>query len=245
MNSKYFGNALDLFKFDLLTYLATVDSLDILYVGMITKPQPKELDPKYLTYEIGNKNKRLKVFLEERFAKNSKADVHEIEEYFKSMDINFMMTPDNGHTTEYFQDKSRQSYFDNVLNNIATLKNQSIIYFDPDVGADIGVTRRFRSNKELYIKGLDLARAKEKLRPTDYLGYFQHLGNTHYSIDKRISDIKDFFGEWSLIVGYARIQASIVLLLNSKKQYDDKHKKIREYFKNYDDLEHKEKIIIE
>ena len=72
MNSKYFGNALDLFKFDLLTYLATVDSLDILYVGMITKPQPKELDPKYLTYEIGDKNKKLKMFLEERFTKDSK-----------------------------------------------------------------------------------------------------------------------------------------------------------------------------
>lgn len=245
MNSKYFGNALDLFKFDLLTYLATVDSLDILYVGMITKPQPKELDPKYLTYEIGNKNKKLKMFLEERFAKTSKSDVYEIGEYFKSADIKFRVSPDNGQTTEYFQDKSREPYFDSVLSNITTLKNKSIIYFDPDVGADIGVTRRFRSNKDLYIKGLDLARVKEKLRPTDYLGYFQHLGNTHYSIAKRISDIKGIFGEWSLIVGYARIQASIVLLLNSKKQYDDKHKKIREYFKNYDDLEHREKIVIE
>jgi len=128
---------------------------------------------------------------------------------------------------------------------MATLKKQTIIYFDPDVGADIGVTRRFRSNKELYIKREHLLKIKEQLRPKDFIGYFQHLGNTHYSIDKRISDIKDAFGEWSLMVGYARIQASIVLLLNEKKQYQDKLEKIREYFKKYEGLEHKEKIIIE
>jgi len=245
MNSKYFGNALDLFKFDLLTYLATVDSLNIFYVGMITKPQPKELDPKYLTYEIGNKNHKLRTFLEDKFTKNPKSDVSEIEEYFKNMNIDFRMLADNDHTADYFQDSSRESYFDNVLNSITTLKKKSIVYFDPDVGSDIGVTRRFRSNKELYIKGLDLAKIKEHLRPADFIGYFQHLGNTHYSIDKRIVDIKNIFGEWSLMVGYSRIQASIVLLLNDKKQYEDKREKIKEYFKNYDDLEHKTKIIIE
>jgi len=115
MNSKYFGNALDLFKFDLLTYLASADTLDILYVGMITKPQPKELDPKYLTYEIGNKNKELKMFLEERFKKDSKSDVHEIVQYFQDMNINFRMFTENGLTTESFQDKIRESYFDSVL----------------------------------------------------------------------------------------------------------------------------------
>jgi hypothetical protein len=245
MNSKYFGNALDLFKFDLLTYLATADTLDILYVGMITEPQPKELDPKYLTYEIGNKNEELKMFLEERFKKDSKSDVHEIVKYFKNMNINFRMFTEDGLTTDSFQDKIRESYFDSVLNSMATLKKPTMIYFDPDVGADIGVTRRFRSNKELYIKGEHLVKTKEQLRPNDFIGYFQHLGNTHYSIDKRISDIKDAFGEWSLIVGYARIQASIVLLLNEKKQYQDKLEKIREYFKKYEDLKHKEKIIIE
>jgi hypothetical protein len=245
MNSKYFGNALDLFKFDLLTYLATVDTLDILYVGMITKPQPKELDPKYLIYEIGNKNEKLRLFLEERFTKKPNSDVHEITEYFKNMNINFRMFENNGCTPEYFQDNFRESYFENVSNNLATLKKNTLIYFDPDVGADIGVTRRFRSNKELYIKGEDLIRVKEKLKPTDFLGYFQHLGNTHYSIDKRIRDIKDVFGEYSLIVGYSRIQASIVLLMNDKKQFEDKREKVKSYFKNYGDLEHTEKIIIE
>ena len=150
-----------------------------------------------------------------------------------------------GHKPEYFQDNFRESYFENVSNNLATLKKNTLIYFDPDVGADIGVTRRFRSNKELYIKGEDLIRVKEKLKPTDFLGYFQHLGNTHYSIDKRIRDIKDVFGEYSLIVGYSRIQASIVLLMNDKKQFEDKREKVKSYFKNYGDLEHTEKIIIE
>jgi hypothetical protein len=245
MNSKYFGNALDLFKFDLLTHLATVDSLDILYVGMITEPQPKELDPKYLTYEIGDKNKKLKEFLEKRFDRNSTAEVNEITDYFKTVNIQFNMFADNEVTSDYFQDKIREPYFNSVANRITTLKKDNMIYFDPDVGSDIGVKRRFRSNKELYIKGEDLVKIKAQLRGTDFIGYFQHLGNTHYSVDKRVKDIKDFFGEWALMVGYARIQASIVLLLNNKKQYEDKREQIKQYFKNYEDLEHKEKIVIE
>ncbi len=65
MNYKYFGNALDLFKFDLLTYLSREGNEEVLYIPMITEPQPKEFDPKYLTYEIGTKNELLHQFLDQ------------------------------------------------------------------------------------------------------------------------------------------------------------------------------------
>ena len=59
MNSKFFGNSLDLFKYDLLTFLAKTERLNLFYLAMLTKPEPKKLDPKYKLFEVGFKNEIL------------------------------------------------------------------------------------------------------------------------------------------------------------------------------------------
>lgn len=244
MNAKYFGNALDLFKFDLFTHLAQIESLEILYVGMITEPQPKEHDPKYLKYEVGSKNNLLKDFLQERYKTDTQVEVAEVAHYFQNTSIKFKVFSDSSNSVDFFKDEKRSDYFERVSSTIKSLQGRSLVYFDPDVGSDIGIIRRFRSNKELYIKGEELLRIRSQLRSSDCIGYFQHLGNTNYSVSQRIKDLKEYFGEWVIMVGYARIQASLVLILNDEQQYESKREIIKQYFKNYEDLRHKEKFII-
>ena len=240
MNSKYFGNSLDLFKFDLLTYLAKSDSLNIFYVGMITSPQPKEMDLKYTTYEVGNKNEVLMDFLQSQFIKDDHKVISLMREYFQNAMINFNDAPQNG----YFSDETREEYFDNAITNYKSVQSKSLVFLDPDVGSDVGITRRFRSNKHMYVKGTEIKRITKELKQGDYVGFFQHLGNHNYSIENRLKDIKDFFGSYALLVAYQRIQVAIVLLFNSKVELRDKEKRINEYIGLHDYLQHKDKLIL-
>lgn len=240
MNNKYFGNALDLFKFDLLTHLALSDQKEIFYVGMITQPQPKELDPKYLTYELGSRNEKLTEFLQEKFT-NPKAQVSDITEYFARVNVKLV----NFSNGTWFEQKSRDAYFQQVAYEVKMLRKPSIVYLDPDVGSDIAITRRYRSNKELYVKREEIAAIRKNLNSTDFLGYFQHLGNAAYTVAQRLDDIKKTFGEWALLVGYQRVQVASVFLFDNMEQYIDKRKKIQRYLATYDDLPHRHKIILE
>ncbi|MCU0420181.1 MAG: hypothetical protein MUC38_11070 [Cyclobacteriaceae bacterium] len=240
MNNKYFGNALDLFKFDLLTHLALSDQKEIFYVGMITQPQPKELDPKYLTYELGSRNEKLREFLQEKFT-NPKAEVSDITEYFTRVNVKLH----NFSNGTWFEQETRDDYFQQVIHGVKLLTRPSIVYLDPDVGSDIAITRRYRSNKELYAKKEEIANIRTHLKPTDFLGYFQHLGNAAYTVAQRVEDIKKTFGEWALVVGYQRVQVASVFLFNDMEQYIDKQKKIQRYLATYDDLPHRHKIILE
>lgn len=244
MNKMYFGNALDLLKFDLLTYLSQESGEHLFYVPMITKPRPKEYDLKYTTYEIGRRNEQLYTFLLSKYEEAESSEISTIGEYFSSTGIQYNILS-NSLIFKYFSDEDRKKYFDHVLNEYKLLKKPTLVYMDPDVGSDVGVVRRFRSKKEMYIKGEDLLRVYNELKSGDYIGYFQHLGNSNYSISSRIKDLKEYFGKWVIICGYSRIQASITFLFKDEADYEDKRERIRLYFKQYEFLESKNKIIIE
>lgn len=245
MNYKYFGNALDLFKFDLLSFLSQQDNREIFYIPMITEPQPKEYDPKYLTYEVGSNNKLLLQFLRSRFDQTAKSDIEEIKSYFSNSGIGFIWSSNNDLSEGHFKDQTRDTYFDNVLAEYRLLDKKMLVYCDPDIGSDVGIIRRFRSRRDMYLKGNDILKIKDRTKDNDYIGYFQHLGNSNYAVQKRLMDLKSFFGKWVLIAGYSRIQASIVLVFNTEIEYEDKREKIKRYFKQYEFLEHANKFIVE
>ena len=119
-----------------------------------------------------------------------------------------------------------------------------MIFVDPDIGCDVGITRRFRSYKQCYVKKSEIINIIHHLRQGDFIGYFQHLGNSNYSIDKRVTDLRETFGEWVLFIGYSRIQASLVFIFNDEATYMDKRKLIEQYYNQYDHLKHKDKFII-
>ncbi len=208
---------------------------------METQPRLKENDPKYLTYEIGSKNERLWKFLQDRYNKPNSAFA-EISQYFEESKITFKSAPTN-YKQPYFDQDYRELYFDEVAKDYGNFNSSSILFIDPDIGTDIGISRRYRSMRHMYLRGVEIQKLQASLKPTDYLVYFQHLGNSNYSLERRLADIKSSLGEWVIMAGYQRIQAAIVLVLQSEGQLLDKREKIKQYFKQYEYLDHKEKII--
>jgi len=242
MNSKYLGNSLDLMKYDLLTHvIKQSDGLGLLYIPMLTEPQPKERNPKYETYEIGTLNKPLFKLMQREYKKEL-SDIKMVKKYFVDSGIHLSML--NPPDMKYFCDENRKEYFIEAVNHYKSLVNQTLVYVDPDVGCDIGVTRHFRSNKHKYVKKHEIISLQQNLRKNGVLCYFQHLGNAHYTIDERVKDLTDTYGELTLFVAYTRIQAGLVFIFNDEATYRDKRKLIEQYCYQYSHLKHKDKFII-
>ncbi|MBL7845769.1 MAG: hypothetical protein JNK44_18045 [Cyclobacteriaceae bacterium] len=249
MNSKYFGNSLDLFKYDILTHILTKsDGLSLFYIPMITSPLPKERNSKYVTYEVGVKNKKLFQMLRTEFEKEY-SDISLIKSYFVSRGVHLSMLNPDGPECEgemmYFDETNRKEYFNQAVRHYKSLVNNTLVYIDPDVGSDVGITRRFRSNKNMYVRRQELIQLKNGLRSEDFIAYFQHLGNSNYTVEQRLEDLQKSFGEWVLFIGYARIQAGMVLIFNDQESYVVKRKLIEDYFRDYGHLKHRDKFIIQ
>lgn len=248
MNSKFCGNSLDLWKYDLLTFILTnSEKLSLFYVPMITEPLAKERNMKYITYELGTRNKELFQLMQTEFAKEY-SDINIIKSYFVNQGIHLsILNPDvcdDGSDPIFFGEANRKEYFEQAVQHYRSLVNNTLVFVDPDVGSDVGITRRFRSNRSMYVRRQELIKIKSALRPGDFIGFFQHLGNSNYTIEHRLVDLKACFGSWVLFTGYARIQAGMVFVFNDEASYIDKRKLILEYFKQYDDLKHRDKFIV-
>ncbi len=137
MNKKFFANSLDLFKFDVISYLcgarhilvkdnaekrkAPIQKRDmyLYYVSMLTKfsGYPK-LNQVYDTYKIGDKNSYLSSFLKERYRKeNSENDegfITEISTYFKEAKIQHLSFFLNN--IGLFTNTRRKEYFESFIN---------------------------------------------------------------------------------------------------------------------------------
>jgi hypothetical protein len=249
MNSKFCGNSLDLWKYDLLTFILTHSrKLSLFYIPMITEPLLKERNMKYITYELGRRNKTLFKLMQSEFAKEY-SDINVIKSYFVNQNIHLsILNPDvceDGSPPIYFREENRKNYFEQAVQHYRSLVNKTLVFVDPDVGSDVGITRRFRSNKNMYVRKQELIKVKGSLKSGDFIGFFQHLGNSNYTIERRLKDLQTCFGDWVLFTGYARIQAGIVFIFNDEATYIDKRKLILEYFRQYDDLKHRDKFIIQ
>ncbi|PZR02921.1 MAG: hypothetical protein DI539_27235 [Flavobacterium psychrophilum] len=156
MNSKFFGNSLDLFKYDMLTHILTQsERLSLFYIPMITQPLPKERNSKCVTYELGRDNEPLFKLMQKEFGKEY-SDISLIKKHFVKCGVHLsMLNPDGlaqANTTIYFNENNRKEYFEQAVMHYRSLVNNTLVYVDPDVGSDVGIKRRFRSNKNMYIR---------------------------------------------------------------------------------------------
>ncbi len=242
MNSKYLGNSLDLMKFDLLTHMVTnSERSGLFYIPMLTEPRPKERNPKYETYEIGTLNTSLLKLMQREYRKDF-SDIKTVKKYFIDSGIYLSMLSPAG--MKYFHEDNRKEYFQEAIKHYKSLVNETLVYVDPDVGCDIGISRRFRSNKHMYICKHELRLLQENLRKGGALCYFQHLGDSNYSIPERVEDLTEAFGEHILFVAYSRIQAGFVFIFNDEATCIDKRKLIEQYYHQYAHLKHKDKFTI-
>lgn len=240
-------------KYDLLTFVLEGDKMLLFYIPMLTEPQEKVLDPKYLTYEIGVKNKQLYEFMESVYGKDD-ADFIEITDYFESLKFEYRLILPlqykgkhiiNIDSIEYFSDQLRERYFQESLKISQELSHSKLIFIDPDVGSDLMIKRRFRSKKDAYVKIEEVKSCIAMSGNNDVVCFFQHLGNNRYPLEDRIMDLKNEFGEFVLIVGYKKILGSLIFIFKNGKQYEHYKNMIKVYMKDYWNERSKKQIIIQ
>lgn len=242
MNYKYFGNSLDLFKYDLLTELVSQDGAELFYIPMITEPEQRVDDPKYHKYEVGSENIVLADFLKNIHQSEGARKISEIHNYFDQIHLPYKTFKPYGYL--HFDDDKREPYLAAALRKYHSRQAKLLVFFDPDVGLDVGITRRTRSFRKRYLLNKELLSFFSELGDGDYIGSFQHLGNTLYKPEKRVNDLKEIFGDWVLMVGYTRIQAGLVFIFSNEQDYIDKRNRIKQYLSNYEHLEHSNKLIL-
>lgn len=236
MNFKFFGNSLDLFKYDILINSI---SLNLIYIAMLTEPESKKNDPKYKLYEIGTKNTKLLDYIKK--VNNENLSVENIEQFFKDNFKGESLFFFKNYDKKYFSHEKREEYFFNIKKNI-NYDKKSMIFLDPDVGIDIGVSRRVRSNKQMYVFKKEIDLLLNSISEDSFISFFQHLGNHRLTIEKRISLYKKEFGKYVLIIAYERILASIVFIFKNEEQYKNQKLKLMRYINNYKDSTHFEKL---
>ncbi len=138
MNRKFFGNSLDLFKFDIISYLCgakhiRVKNIDddvnnplrkapilkherfLYYVSMLTSPPSSfSIDNTvYVAYNTGLKNVKLCSLLKECL-NNNERNIREIDSFFNEAEMQRLLFFDNedGYEVGYFENKNRKDYFD-------------------------------------------------------------------------------------------------------------------------------------
>ena len=231
MNSCQFGNSISLFKYNLLSFLiAYSNDLEMFYIPMETEPKPKVRTPKYSPFEIGKSNEVLHQLMVEEYNKEY-SDLCTIKSYFQNVGIQMLMFEPSRAKRKYFNDGNRTEYFNQAINRYKSSAKSTVVVIDPDVGSDVGITRRYRSFKDRYVRKFELLKMKSNLKNGDFICYYQSLADGNRSIHKRISSLRDWFGKWVILVSSKKIQASMVMLFNDKETFNEKRKLIEGYFK--------------
>lgn len=252
MNRKYFGNSLDLMKFDLLTHVLEGENRTLFYVPMLTSPKEKVEDPKYVLYEMGRDNELLYELMSRVYMEDN-PDFGDILEYFNLQSLSHKVVlpfsvggrKEDVVTADYFSNDIRIEYFEKSLNEYKKVTNDKLIFIDPDVGSDIGIVRRVRSMRSAYLKLDEIKDCIKASRNNDVVCYFQHLGNNRYSLDDRIRDLKEELGDLVLIAGYKKVLGSLVFIFRNKGQYDHFKRKLEKYMEHYRNDKNKEQIILQ
>jgi hypothetical protein len=140
MQNKYFGDLHDFYKFHFLKQVSMDNSLGIHWC-LVPDEDSKRDGEKSLTDKEQKINPELyKLLINCR--KNKIRDVHKIEQYFKQ---------NMSHTVKYFTELHEYYYNDLEYEEhaIECLREQDLIFFDPDNGIEVAGTTN--KNKYKYI----------------------------------------------------------------------------------------------
>src|SRR5690554_5290580 len=146
MKHQYFGDIIDLFKYDLLKTLSQdIGFNQILFIPLLTENDNGNDGNKrnYEKAQAGNKNHELIDFFKAKYSEHKhERNAKIIEEYFTNEGINFRFKPE-----EIFRNKNRKECFSDLVSSLKTssTKNQ-LLFFDPDNGMEV------KYNKDKHIK---------------------------------------------------------------------------------------------
>lgn len=253
MNNKFFGNSLDLFKYDVLTFLTKSEESSLFYLAMLTKPEIKKFDPKYKLFEIGTKNDILYKFINDINSLDSELQIYDLTHYFASVGVEHKIVLNKNfgfenlvcfENIDYFENDYREKYFTNSINYYNKLIPKTIFFVDADVGIDLGVKRRVRSMKHMYLNSDEIHKINSNLKKNDYLCFFQHLGNPRFKLEDRLKLLKNEFGENVLLFAYERISACLVFIFKDEVNYLKTKNNLLEYASHYKEIKHFQRIKI-
>jgi len=91
---------------------------------MLTKPEPKKLDPKYKLFEVGIKNETLFKFINDINSLESKSQISDLSNYLSSVGVEHKIILNKSFSfenivsfenIEYFENENREQYFTNSI----------------------------------------------------------------------------------------------------------------------------------
>lgn len=221
MKHQYFGDIIDLFKYDLLKTLSLdIGFNQILFIPLLTENDNGNDGNKrnYEKAQTGNKNQKLIDFFETKYSEHKhERNAKLIEEYFTTEDINFRFEPE-----EIFRNKNRKEYFSALLSSLASLnaKNQ-MLYFDPDNGMEV------KHNKDKHIKYQELKNHLDILCENSVLSVIQFRNRTNWEISRQERK-KDLIAEVSPFVTFiANKTIAFYLIAKSLKRLNQVKKSLK------------------
>ncbi len=138
MKNQYFGDIIDLFKYDLLETLHRELKLSgISFVPMLTPNEEKpkkqnEGNKRNFENKAGSKNENLLKFIKQIPEKKEDRNFREIETYFRDK-IDFEIF-EHLNLSEYFEHPKRIKHFEHLLENKF---EKQVVFFDPDNGMEV------------------------------------------------------------------------------------------------------------
>lgn len=230
MKHQYFGDIIDLFKYDLLQTLSQdIGFNQILFIPLLTENDNGNDGNKrnYEKAQAGNKNQKLIDFFKSKHSNHKhERNAKIIEEYFTKEKINFRFEPE-----EIFRNKNRKEYFLALLSSLSTLnaKNQ-LLFFDPDNGMQV------KHNKDKHIKYQELKNHLDMVCKNSVLSViqFRHRANWKISQQKRKNDLIIEVSPFVTFIANKTI--ALYFITKSHKRLNEVKKSLKNYKKSYPDL---------
>lgn|SRR5690606_19748620 len=226
MKHQYFGDIIDLFKYDLLKTLSEdIRFNEILFVPMLTENDSSNDGKKrnYQKAKAGNKDQELIKFLKENSEHKHERNAKIIEKYFKHKNINFRFEPE-----EIFTNKNRKAYFSDLVSSLQTssVKNQ-LLFFDPDNGMEV------KNNNHKHILYSELKNSLNSICKNSVICViqFRHRKNWKETLQKKKRDLVKEVSPFTTYIADNNI--AFYLIAKSGKRLNEVEKSLRKYREVY------------
>jgi len=173
MNRMFFGDARDLFKFDLVRHImkAFPDLASFTFVPMLTEEELKTGKKKTATKDLGLAQKKGRAGTQNRELMEDMGRLQEIDddlEYFHGIQSYFKkenIIVDVLHK-DTFSHEHRTNYFKKVFENFPS---NSLIFLDPDTGLEV------KNPTQRHLLYEEVEKIYDRMDPQSVLMIYQHL----------------------------------------------------------------------
>lgn len=210
MKHQYFGDIIDLFKYDLLTTFYKELKLDgITFIPMLTENDGTTEGSKrnYEKAMAGTKNFELINFLK-LYGEIDKRNINELQIYFEAMGIQFKLFPN-----KIFSHKQREDYFSEIRQS--TYHNQ-ILFFDPDNGLEV------KRNNHKHILFSDIQSCLDIIDDNSIISIiqFRHRVSWEVTLENKLNALIKHISP-NNVTFIANNNIAFFILAKSKKRLED------------------------